>query len=352
LETSNYRFSDKLLHHLALGIPAISKLSFDIDQFSSDNKHDNYQIEKPVFISGLARAGTTILMRTLFDTGQFRSLTYRDMPFVLMPNTWQKLSKLFQTQQAAKERSHGDGIMIDFDSPEAFEEIFWQTFFKDEYIFADCIKPHHVDQEGIEKFRLYIQYILSSARQQNKRTRYLSKNNNNILRLNSIRAAFPQALIITPFRDPVQHSISLLKQHLNLSDQRKNDKFSADYMRYLGHYEFGVHHKPFRFKTKSNADSSINYAQDDINYWLTIWKNSHTYLLENATKETVFLYFEDLCEQPYEVLSKVFEFDDLTWNKEEVEAIFHQPTINTISGVDTELQNQAQIIYEKLRKKF
>jgi hypothetical protein len=91
LEPSDYSFGERLLHRLALGFPVISEISFDIDALLFNKKKD-ISFEKHVFISGLARAGTTILMRSFYETGQFRSLTYRDMPFVLMPGIWQKVS--------------------------------------------------------------------------------------------------------------------------------------------------------------------------------------------------------------------------------------------------------------------
>ena len=124
---------------MALGVPFISKVSFDLDGLLPIKRQDNPD-ERHVFVSGLARAGTTILMRTFFDTGQFRSLSYRDMPFVLMPGIWKNLSKSFQKQEKAKERAHGDGIYVDFDSPEAFEEVFWRTFSGNEYINDNCLQ--------------------------------------------------------------------------------------------------------------------------------------------------------------------------------------------------------------------
>ena len=55
---------------------------------------------------------------------------YKDMPFILAPNLWSKLS--FNKKNIdLVERAHGDGIRVSVESPEAFEEVFWMTF--DEY---------------------------------------------------------------------------------------------------------------------------------------------------------------------------------------------------------------------------
>ena len=104
---------------------------------------ENALIKKPqelpgnhVFISGLARSGTTILLKYLYETGAFKSLTYSDMPFVLMPNTWKKISRK-KTKSSKHERAHNDSIKIGPDSPEAFEEVFWRVFFGKNYIRDD-----------------------------------------------------------------------------------------------------------------------------------------------------------------------------------------------------------------------
>jgi len=342
LETSDYSFGDRLLHHLVLGVPFINKVSFELDGIFP-NKGQDHPDEKHVFVSGLARAGTTILMRTFFNTGQFRSLTYRDMPFVLMPGVWKKLSKSFHKQEEAKERAHGDGILMDFDSPEAFEEVFWRTFSGDDYIFDNCLQPHSVNKELIEQFRLYVRRLIASSSK-----RYLSKNNNNILRIGSIRKAFPDSLIIIPFRDPLQHAISLLNQHQKFCDRHSNEKFSYDYMRWLGHHEFGMTHKPFQFEKESRS-SLTHYEADNINYWLNLWRNTYYYLLKNAPSDSIFVCFEDLCESPVETLRCLFESAELLLDEDRLNETFNAPATKDAEGIDENLRNQAQGIYHNLR---
>lgn len=67
------------------------------------------------------------MLNALYQTNLFASLSYADMPFVLSPNLWAKFNKrAFSSKPQV--RTHGDGIEIDNQSPEAFEEVFWQTF--------------------------------------------------------------------------------------------------------------------------------------------------------------------------------------------------------------------------------
>jgi len=236
LPGGNYSFASKVLHHLALGNRALAEASFDVEQSLYASPASQADEGRHVFVAGLARAGTTILMRSLYETGLFRSLTYRDMPFVLAPNLWRAVSRHSRREAVPSERAHGDGILVDFDSPEALEEVFWRVFCRDDYIRSDQLIPMQADDEIVAKFRAYIRVILKGG----ETRRYLSKNNNNILRLSSIAAAFPAAAILIPFRDPVQHAGSLLRQHRHFLAVHEADPFSRRYMTWLAHHEIGL----------------------------------------------------------------------------------------------------------------
>jgi len=345
LKNPDYSFGDKLLHRLTLGIPAIARVSFEIDGLAAEIEPAT-SAEKHVFISGLARAGTTILMRTFHDTGRFRSLTYRDMPFVLMPCTWKKLSSPFQKTQQQKERAHGDGIFVNFDSPEAFEEVFWRVFCAKDYIFETSLAPHAVSHEVLNHFRVYIQRIINGADSRSQQ-RYLSKNNNNILRLGAIRRAFPESLIIIPFRDPVQHANSLLTQHLKFCERHSQDRFSRDYMCWLGHHEFGLTHKAFRF-SEQDKPSHDGYTPENINYWLTVWITTYSHLLCNAPAGSKFVCFESLCNAPVDTLGHLFESADIQLDGSRLHNTIRPLQTMIVNGVNANLGNQAQQIYEEL----
>ena len=87
---SDYGLLSRLLHRLALGVPAIAEASFDAEQALLGRQSIPAHGGRHVFVAGLARSGTTVLMRSLFETGEFCSLTYRDMPFVLAPGLWSR----------------------------------------------------------------------------------------------------------------------------------------------------------------------------------------------------------------------------------------------------------------------
>ena len=123
---NNYSFLEQLLHKTALSSRFLKEMSFDLEKSYFLKYCDDYP-DNHVFIAGLARSGTTILLNSIYQTGFFGSLSYDDMPFILSPNLWSKISGN-GFQKESNERAHGDGIIISTNSPEAFEEVFWMTF--------------------------------------------------------------------------------------------------------------------------------------------------------------------------------------------------------------------------------
>lgn len=299
---SDYTALQKLLHFLALSNASVGEALFDAEIKSCEINAGPTNNGPHVFVSGLARAGTTTLMRSIHETGQFASLTYADMPFVLAPNLWSRISGKSKTSTALSERAHGDRILVNQQSPEALEEVFWQVFTKKDYVNRDGLRPHQVLEEVIQNYRKYVSAILRRY----GKSRYLSKNNNNILRMGSIHEAFPSATILIPFRNPLDHANSLLKQHMMFQQKQRQDPFIKQYMAWLGHYEFGLTHKPFRIEGAVFKHS----ATDSIDYWLELWNMVYLYLfnLPLANTDTVvFISYEQLCTESDKVWDKICE---------------------------------------------
>lgn len=267
---NNYSNIQKFLHRISLSSKYMRELSFDLERSLFADKSQPAQ-DNHLFISGLARAGTTILLRAIHASGDFASLSYADMPFVLAPNLWSKISPKSGTR-VEQARAHGDGIMVSTDSPEAFEEVFWKTL---------------SEQEANDLFEVYIRLIL---RKYEKR-RYLSKNNQNVRRLRKIIELLPNAKILVPFRDPLQHANSLLYQHLKFCDIQRADSFVKNYMDWIGHSEFGLGYRPIIARGLSYKDSNL------LNHWLEQWHLVYSDLMMNlaAEKNVIFVCYESLC---------------------------------------------------------
>ena len=340
MSNSDYNFLDRLLHRLALQYNFIAEMSFDIDQkIVSDDSQDINQ-QQHVFISGLARAGTTVLMRRFHTTGLYRSLTYRDMPFILAPNLWQRLSFISKRELKNAERAHGDNLLVNADSPESLDEVFWRVFAGKEYIKKTNLIPHEPSTDVIQKYISYVNAILSA--QTPRRDRYLSKNNNNILRLNSIHKAFPNALILIPFRDPLQHALSLFRQHRHFSALQANSNFTLSYMTWLSHHEFGLDHRPFQLDNKQTSP----YSPDSLDYWLHVWCQTYEWLEHTKPKPALFVCYEDLCENEavWNKLAELANFSSCPQKGDQFK-LSNRPVELTF---DQDLADRASTIYNKL----
>ena len=343
-EESKYGPTSRMLHSVALGLPPITEASFDINRMIF--KTDPSTQGPPVFIAGLARAGTTILMRSIYSTGVYRSLTYRDMPFVLMPNIWSKFSSYSRTHRDAEERAHGDRIKVNYDSPEAFEEVFWRTFCQRDYIKKDTLRPHETNQKVIEKFRKYVSNVVASA-EDKQQVRYLSKNNNNLLRLGTLRKAFPDAVILIPFRDPIQHALSLQTQHERFTTQHDSDPFSLNYMNWLGHHEFGQNHKPFVFP--NDKDDIDRYSPEQTEYWLDIWGRTYRHALQNVPQNSFFICYERLCSEPVHMMNLLFDKLE-TEPPAEINQALEQAPARDVPDLDQNVVSVVHEIYQTLER--
>ena len=300
---SDYGAASKLLHQISLGSPFVGEALFDIEKSLYLSKSKQTTDGHHVFVCGLARAGTTVLMRRLYESKQFVSLTYRDMPFVLSPNLWRSLNRFSAKSKELEERAHGDGLLVDFDSPEALEEVFWKTKCGADYILDNSLIPMAADEETIQDFRNYVSLILKDR----ENPRYLSKSNNNIVRLKSIFKAFPKATILIPFRQPDQQAYSLMRQHQRFKELHATDPFSKKYMGWLVHHEFGSDHRPFILGKKELTQQD----QDNLNYWLELWLYTYSYIAEHAADTIHLVCYETLCDDGAQVWKEVAELVQL-----------------------------------------
>jgi hypothetical protein len=336
----DYNFLDRTLHRLALHYTPIADVSFDLDQATVRTDPSDIVSARHVFVAGLARAGTTLLMRKFHATGRYRSLTYRDMPFVLAPNLWRRMARVSRRDIQSAERAHGDSMLVDADSPESLDEVFWRIFAGDEYLERNRLTPHSPDEEVVEKYVRYVNAILSAH--ETRADRYLSKNNNNILRLGAIRRAFPNALILIPFRQPLQQADSLYRQHLHFSDLQARREFALSYMTWLAHHEFGLDHRPFQFQ----RDRPCPYGADTLNHWLHIWCETYEWLERSKPERAVFVSYEDLCQRP-QTWARLAELADIPATSEAGDALrLRERSVD--GGFDRALAERAAAIHERL----
>lgn len=275
----NYSKVQKILHNIIFESNFISKSIYELEKILFLKKTKNLCRNNHLFISSLPRSGTTFLLNYFYETDQYGSLTYNDMPFVMATNFYSIFKK--KGKIIDKERLHGDGLRYNIESPESFDEIFFRK----------------ISEKNFQEFKNFVNLILLNK----KKDKYLSKNNLNYTRINDLISFFPNVKILIPIRDPLDHSNSLYNQNKNFLLNQKKDKYIKQYMNYLGHHEFGIDHKywnkPIIFKDKQ-----------DINYWLEQWYlfYNDVYNKYKNNKNCLFVNYEKLYDAEY--IKKILSF--------------------------------------------
>lgn len=276
----------RLFQRLALGSKAIAELSFDIEKAVFGKGAAAVDSSSPIFVTGMARGGTTAMLRALNAQPMLATLTFRDLPFLLAPNLWSRIGDRFRHDVAAQPRGQDDGILQGLDSPEALEEAFWRVFDGNLYIGKQLLEAYSPPIATLDSYRCYVQLILL----RHNGSRYLAKNNNNVLRLPGLLRAFPDAIIVHPFRDPIQHVGSLMHHHAHAVRTQSTDRFKLSYMNHLAHYEFGSDHRPFSFPGQPPRGNDTT----DPNYWLGHWIDLHSFILNQPEQVRQNQYFVDM----------------------------------------------------------
>lgn len=308
----NYNFIQKILHDFTLKGNFFKKTIFEIEKIFFYKKI-NIINNKHIFITGLPRSGTTVLLNYLYSTELFTSLKYSNMPFITAPN----FSNYFKKNKTKTfERFHKDHLNINLDSPEAFDEAFFSMF----------------DEKEIkDELIRYIELILLKE----KPKRYLSKNNHNYKRIDLLLSIFPLSCFLITVREPLQQAYSLLLQHINFTKLQKKDDFVRRYMNYLKHNEFGVDHSSW------NSPNLYNNF-DDINYWLEQWLlfYQNLYLNYKNNKSCKFVIYDKIDQ-----IEKIEEINLFTETKLVKDFKFQVSNKDISLKFDQNLYEQAQKVY-------
>jgi hypothetical protein len=273
-------------------------------------------IDRPVYISGLARAGSTILLELLAAHPDLASHQYRDFPPLYTPVWWNWFvdrARSGQGRGPAVERAHKDGILVTPESPEAMEEVLWMRFF------PDCHDPQRSNvldagtaNPDFERFyRDHIRKILLVRGGR----RYLSKGNYNVTRLGYLLRLFPDARFVVPVRDPAGHIASLIKQHRLFCREETRDPRILGHMRRVGHYEFGLDRRPVNAGDDAATAAVLRLWRDgeELRGWARYWAALHDHVAAALERDaelrrhTLVVHYHDLCTTPAEALRRVYD---------------------------------------------
>lgn len=271
-------------------------------------------IKSPIFITGLARSGTTLLLEILNKSRGIAAHQYQDYPFLHMIYFWGQFNKYLPHPQEKTERAHQDRIKVNAQSPEALDEILWQSFFDKLHDPSqpNLLTPATPNPAFDAFYTAHIKKLLILRKGQ----RFISKNNYNITRIAYLRALFPDAKFIIPLRRAEDHIASLMKQHKLISAAQKADPAAANYMRRHGHFEFGLDFRPVNAgDTQSTEQISQLWAKGQhIEAYAHYWNTLHHFIAENLhaapdlQNHIHFVRYDELCTDPAGELHKLLTF--------------------------------------------
>lgn len=277
----------------------------------------NVAIERPLFVTGLARSGTTVLLGLLSQAQGVATHRYRDFPFLWFPVTWNWYQDRMAQEGAAIERPHRDRIHITKESAEAFEEPIWQHFFPWVH---DPRRGHILDAateapDFEDFFRDHIRKLLMIR----AGDRYVSKGNYNVARLQYLARLFPDAAFVVPIREPLAHVHSLVKQHRLFSGYAADDRRVPNYLRAAGHYEFGPQRQPIDL-ARDGARRALEAwaAGDDYRGYAALWAEVYAHVGDLAAsdgalaKRLLVVRYEDFCADPADILRRILAQSGLT----------------------------------------
>lgn len=291
---NRYSGTDQIVHMLAFSSPVVLRAASALEDRLVRRMPRDPET-RPVFVTSLARGGTTAVLNALNDAPEIAAHTYRDMPFVTAPALWDRVAGGKKRGVERHQRAHGDGLEIDLDTPEAFEEVIWKMFWPEKFqgntIALWTGQDHKPDAERF--LARQMAKVVHVRQGDAPRSRYCSKNNGNIARIPFLLETFPDCQIVVPVRRPECHAASLLRQHENFLELQTKDDFIRRYMADIGHFEFGRIHKPIEFD--GFDPDRFDAATGD--YWLHYWTQAFREVLKHRDRCRI-VFQDDLRAKP------------------------------------------------------
>ncbi|MEX0345459.1 MAG: sulfotransferase [Rhizobiaceae bacterium] len=282
---------------------ALAKLA-SLESRFLDEQIDTIDISQPIFVCGLARSGTTVLLEMLSHHPDTASQRYLDYPFVFTPYWWNRFVGLAARKPPELgERSHKDGLMVSAESPEAMEEPLWMHFFSDCH---DASTSNVMDHETSNaEFEGFYKKHMAKLLMVRDRSRYLAKGNYHIARIGYLHKLFPDARFVIPVRDPAMHIASSMKQHKLFAEGQQQSSDARLYLAQIGHYEFGLDRSPINID-RDQTEEIIGCWSDgeEVRGWALYWSMIHNHIADvvgNSTEigeQTTLLSYKALCADP------------------------------------------------------
>jgi hypothetical protein len=279
-------------------------------------------IIKPTYITGIARAGTTVMLEMLSQHPDVATHKYMHMVLPYAPRFVAKIADYLPIMTKPTERMHKDGLVVTRDSPEAVEEIFWQRYFDNA---MDESKSNILDATTSNpKFEAFYKEHLKKLIVYQHATRYVAKNNYNVTRMEYLQKLFSDVRFILMIRNPFNHIASLSKQDALFTELEGNDPRLLDWTKIIGHREFGTARVCINpgdnavvNKVRELWENPQTYAQAWAIYWDAIYSLVDQKLNTNSrlAKAVLIVRYEDLCNSPSEQIDRIISHLELDANR-------------------------------------
>lgn len=340
--------------------PALGPWLADLETRVVATERDLPPPDRPVFIAGLARSGSTMLLEWLNAMPGFTAHRYSDFPMLWTPYWWNRLlAKLPAAPVEPVERAHRDRIQVTRDSPEAFEEPIWSHFFPhDPAAESDIVDSQSANPRFERLFSAHLAKLVCARGAK----RYVGKGNYDILRMGYLGRIFPGARFIVPIRRPLAQVASLLKQDRLYADAPVR---TLRHIAARGHHEFGPMQRLIRIDADQTAAAeAARRAGRLADAWLLQWLAVYGHVervratIAPVTRVCVVDY-ETLCAEPEATLLHLLDAIeiDATDRPSAEAAIRIQWAARFVaadgaplagSAVDSELLNCAIALFDRL----
>ena len=299
-------------------IPAMGDTLHTLEFSRRRSKLESLKVDRPIYVTGLARAGTTLTLEMLSQHPDVATHRYLNMVMPYAPRWIQKIADKTPIMLSPTERVHKDRIMVNRNSPEAVEEIFWQRFFEStlDETESNVMKCDSSNPE----FEVFYNEHIRKLVQYQSRTRYAAKNNYNVARMEYLQKIFPSVKFLIIVRNPFDHIASLSKQDVILSEVERNDPRLLDWTKIIGHREFGtakicinLDDEALVHEIRDDWRDKTAYVKGWAKYWASVYSHVHNTLKHNQelAKAALVVRYETLCEKPDETIDRIFEHAEL-----------------------------------------
>jgi hypothetical protein len=270
-------------------------------------------VDRPVYICGLPRAGTTITLQMLSEHPDVATHKYADFLMPYMPYAWNKVFPHIPVDAMRKPvpRIHRDRIQVTRDSAEMGEEILWEHFFPHIHEESNySVLDGSTSNPAFERF--YREHLRKLALVRG-RNRYVSKAIMCVVRMQYLRRIFPDARFLLYVRNPIDHVASLIKQDKIWAELERDDPRQIEIIELTGHHEFGTRQvmanvgNPQELQTIRKLFNENRWAESRARYWAYVYRFVLKQLDDDPAlaQQVCIVRYEDLCSDSLTTIDRI-----------------------------------------------